>query len=285
MNDKKIKITKMNGCGNDFVFLDMEEFQKANLPIDVFVKKVCNRHTGIGADGVIIPDIENTDDADIKWHYYNSDGTKAQMCGNGMRCFAKYVTDNGLVSKKTFTVKTDAGIITPTMNDDGTVTVNMGKPVLEPKKIPFNALNNLNQKILVKNREFVVNAVSMGNPHCIIYTEEDDLMTLAKTYGKSIEYSSMFPEKTNVEFVKVKSRQEVDVGVWERGCGITLACGTGACAVSVASILNNLTDSNVKVNLPGGTLNVKWQGNIDDTEYNVFMTGTCEYSFFAEYLL
>ena len=276
MNDKKIKITKMNGCGNDFVFLDMEEFQKANLPIDVFVKKVCNRHTGIGADGVIIPDIENTDDADIKWHYYNSDGTKAQMCGNGMRCFAKYVYDKSLVNKKSFAVKTLAGIKKPEILDNGLIKVNMGKPILNESDIPFKGEKQIG--------DFKITPVSMGNPHCVIFTDNTPL-EMAKKYGPELEKHPYFPQKTNVEFVKVISENEIEMAVFERGCGITLACGTGACASVVASVLNNLTDNNVRVNLPGGVVNIEWQGSKDNPNHDIFLIGPAQYTFNADFML
>ena len=276
-----IKITKMQGLGNDFVFMDYEEFQKTNLPPDKLAIKLCDRHLGIGADGLIIPVPYNESDADIKWHYVNSDGSLAQMCGNGMRCFARYVYDKGLVNKKSFKVKTLAGIICPEILDDGNIRVNMGNPILEDEKIPFKSAE---RKLTVKDKTFEINPVSMGNPHCIIFTDENTL-ELAKTYGPEIEKHPYFPEKTNVEFVKIQSRKEVEMCVFERGCGITLACGTGACATVVACILNNLTENNVKVNLLGGAVNIEWQGSKDNTKHNVFMTGSANYTFNAEFML
>ena len=276
-----IKITKMQGLGNDFVFMDYEEFEKTNLPLDKLAIKLCDRHFGIGADGLIIPVPYNESDADIKWHYVNSDGSLAQMCGNGMRCFARYVYDKGLVNKKSFKVKTLAGIICPEILDDGNIRVNMGNPILEDEKIPFKSAE---RKLTVKDKTFEINPVSMGNPHCIIFTDENTL-ELAKTYGPEIEKHPYFPEKTNVEFVKIQSRKEVEMCVFERGCGITLACGTGACATVVACILNNLTENNVKVNLLGGAVNIEWQGSKDNTKHNVFMTGSANYTFNAEFML
>ncbi len=276
-----IKITKMQGLGNDFVFMDYEEFEKTNLPLNELALKLCDRHFGIGADGLIIPVPYNESDADIKWHYVNSDGSLAQMCGNGMRCFARYVYDKGLVNKKSFKVKTLAGIICPEILDDGNIRVNMGNPILEDEKIPFKSAE---RKLTVKDKTFEINPVSMGNPHCIIFTDENTL-ELAKTYGPEIEKHPYFPEKTNVEFVKIQSRKEVEMCVFERGCGITLACGTGACATVVACILNNLTENNVKVNLLGGAVNIEWQGSKDNTKHNVFMTGSANYTFNAEFML
>ncbi|MEE0495963.1 MAG: diaminopimelate epimerase [Cyanobacteriota bacterium] len=277
---KTIKITKMQGCGNDFVILDYSEYEKTGLSMSDLAKKLCDRHFGIGADGMIIPDTKQNGETDIAWSFYNSDGTTAQMCGNGMRCFAKYVYDNKLVDKKTFSVKTLAGIIKPEILTDGKIKVNMGTPILEDEKIPFKG----ERIVHVKDREFQITPVSMGNPHCIIFTEEDP-MVLAKTYGPDMEIHPYFPEKTNTEFVKVISRNEIEMRVYERGCGITLACGTGACASTVACVLNNLTENNVKVNLLGGAVNVEWSGTKENPNKDIFLIGPAEYSFKVEYML
>lgn len=279
----KIKVTKMQGCGNDFVVIDYSEYEKSGLDMSELAKKACDRHFGLGADGMIIPKLDS-EDTDIAWYFYNSDGTTAQMCGNGMRCFAKYVYDKKLIDKKKFSVKTGAGIISPEILEDGNVKVNMSSPILEPKKIPFIGSKNLNQKIKVLDKEFIINAVSMGNPHCVIFTE-GDVYEMAKTYGPELEKHEMYPEKTNVEFVKIKSRNEVDFCVYERGCGITLACGTGACASVVAGVLNNLTDCKVKVNLLGGAVTVDWSEHEQGLSENIYLIGPAEYSYFAEYLL
>jgi len=275
----KIKLTKMQGCGNDFVIIDYCEYEKTHLDMCVLAKKVCDRNFGVGADGMIIPNT-NISDADIGWYFYNSDGSVAQMCGNGMRCFAKYVFDNKLVNKKSFNVKTKAGIIKPELLDDGNVKVNMGIPILEDEKIPFNGKRILN----VLDKEFKITPVSMGNPHCVIITDENPAL-LAENYGPEIEKHPFFPEKTNTEFVKIISKNEIEMRVYERGCGITLACGTGACASVVACVLNNLTEQKVKVNLLGGPVFVEWQGNADNPNNNIFLIGSAEYSFFAEYIL
>lgn len=286
---KTIKITKMQGLGNDFVIVDYSEYKKAaeqfNLTMPELAKKICDRNFGVGADGMIIPNLSPSK-GHIGWYFFNSDGTMPQMCGNGIRCFAKYARDNKLVSSNKFEVETLAGIITPEIMEDGTVKVNMAKPILETKLIPFQGENNLNYDLKIEDKTFKINAVSMGNPHCIIFVENDsDLLDLAKTYGSKLENHSLFPEKTNVEFIKIKSKNEMDLRVFERGCGITLACGTGACASVVAGILNNLTENKVKVNLLGGALTIEWQGSEDNLEQDVFMTGPAEYSFFAEYIL
>ena len=280
-----IKITKMQGCGNDFVILDYEEFLKTSLKMDELAKILCDRHFGIGADGMIIPN-NDAESADIGWFFYNSDGSTAQMCGNGMRCFAKYVFDKGLIDKKSFSVKTLAGIIQPQILDDGNVRVNMSKPILDTEKIPFLPNNNLNYKISVKNRIFEGNAVSMGNPHFVIFIKDDeDLLELAKTYGPEIEIAAEFPEKTNVEFIKIKSHKKIELCVWERGCGITLACGTGACASVVAGVLNGYLENNVDVMLPGGKVNVVWNGTPNKPQGDVFLSGPAKYVFECDFIL
>lgn len=297
-----IKLTKMQGLGNDFVILDYSEYEKTGMSMPDLAKKLCDRNFGVGADGMIIPNLKPEAQfyhhtaksfvPDIGWYFYNSDGTTAQMCGNGIRCFAKYVKDKKLVHSNQFSVGTLAGIIVPEIQEDGTVKVNMSKPVLIPEEIPFLGEYNLNYELLARgcnpllDTTFKINAISMGNPHCVIFIDEDaDLLDLAKTYGPEIENHSLFPEKTNVEFVKIISRNEMDLRVYERGCGITLACGTGACASVVAGILNNLTENKVKVNLLGGSLTIEWQGSAGNLEHDVFMNGPAEYSFFAEYIL
>ena len=275
-----IKFTKMNGLGNDFIILDYEEYKKTGLEPDKLALKLCNRNFSIGADGLIVVNL-NTDKADISWIFYNSDGSIAQMCGNGMRCFAKYVYDNKIIDKKEFSVETRAGIIVPKIISNNEIKVNMGAPILEPRKIPCRAQNNLNIPYKIANNNFLLNAVSMGNPHCIIFVEKDS-KNLALKYGAKIENDSLFPEKTNVEFVEILSRDEVTINVWERGCGITLACGTGACATTVAGVLKGYLNNKVKANLPGGTLKIEWQGSPTDTKQNVYMIGTADYSFKGE---
>lgn len=279
-----IKITKMNGCGNDFVIIDKSEFDKANLSMSDMAKQICDRNFGVGGDGMIIPNLTPNNKTDIAWFFYNSDGSTAQMCGNGMRCFAKYVTDKKLVNKNKFSVMTGAGIITPEILDNGLIKVNMSKPILEPEKIPFKGNNILNFDITIKDITLKANAISMGNPHCVIFTD-NDVYEMAKTYGPELEKYFLFPEKTNVEFIKIKSRNEVDFCVYERGCGITLACGTGACASVVAGVLNNLTDCKVKVNLLGGAVTVDWTGYKTNKNSDIFLIGPANYNFYAEYVL
>ncbi len=278
---KTIKLTKMEGLGNDFVIVDYDEFEKTGMKMDDFAIKVCNRNFGVGADGLIIPKLKS-EVADISWYFYNSDGTTAQMCGNGMRCYAKYLYEKGLVKEKIFSVETGAGIIKPEIIDENMVKVNMGTPILEDKKIPFCG----ERSVKVLDREFKIYPVSMGNPHCIIFCEPgEDPLEMAKTYGPELEKHHYFPEKTNVEFVKIVSRNEIELRVFERGCGITLACGTGACATVVACVLNNLTEGKVKVNLLGGPVFIEWQGSAANPNQDIFMTGAANYVFTADYML
>ena len=279
-----IKVTKMNGCGNDFVIIDKSEFDKTGLSMSDLAKKICDRNFGVGADGMIIPNLDSSAETDIAWYFYNSDGSTAQMCGNGMRCFAKYVTDKGIIDKKRFSVMTGAGVISPEILDNGLIKVNMSKPILKPAKIPFGGDNILNFDIVANDKTFKANAVSMGNPHCVIFTD-DDVYEMAKTYGPELEKHELFPEKTNVEFIKIKSRSEIDFCVYERGCGITLACGTGACASVVAGVLNNLTDCKVKVNLLGGAVTIDWSGYEANKNSDIYLIGPANYNFYAEYIL
>ena len=277
---ERIKFVKMNGLGNDFVILDYDEYEKTKLNPSDLALKLCNRNFSIGADGLIIVDKE-TKNADISWIFYNSDGSKAEMCGNGMRCFARYVYDKGIIDKKEFSVETDAGIKIPKIVSKNEVRVNMGMPEISPNKIPFD--NDTYKKVYHTDdgKEFEINAVSMGNPHCIIFVK-DSSKEFALKYGPIIEKDKLFPKKTNVEFVEIMSRNEVILNVWERGCGITLACGTGACATTVAGILKGFLDNEVKIHLHGGELKIEWAGNSNDTKQNVFMTGRADYSFEGE---
>lgn len=276
-----LKFTKMQGLGNDFILVDGNDVK--GMEYSTLSKKMCDRKFGIGADGLIIVNpVDFPADTDTSWRIINSDGSEPQMCGNGIRCFAKYVFDKEIVKSKKFTVNTLAGTIIPEILENGEVKVDMGSPILESAKVPVNTGldKTISHPISAKGREFKFTAVSMGNPHCIIFSDEDTAF-LAKEYGPSIELDNLFPEKTNVEFVKIVSKDEINVDVWERGCGITLACGTGTCAAVVASVLNGLTNNSVKANLPGGIINIDW--DIDNSR--IFMTGAAEYVFTGEYFL
>jgi len=286
MFENKIKFTKMHGLGNDFILVEGKELQSQNLTYSQLAIKMCDRNFGIGADGLIIVNDPHTKhETDLNWRIFNSDGTEPQMCGNGIRCFAKYVYEKKIIDKKIFTISTLAGVITPEILDNGEIKVNMGKPILEAAKVPVLAEDLdcvINYPVEIDSKEFCINAVSMGNPHCIIFTEEDSY-ALARQYGPILEKHAMFPEKTNVEFVKILSKNNIKIDVWERGCGITQACGTGACASVVAAILNELTDKTVKADLPGGSLTIEW--NMDVPDAVVFMTGKADFVFAGEYYL
>lgn len=277
---ERIKFTKMNGLGNDFVVLDYNEYEKTKMNPSELALKLCNRNFSIGADGLIIINSE-TKNADVSWIFYNSDGSVAEMCGNGMRCFARYVHDKGIITKDEFSVETLSGIKIPKIISENEVRVNMGMPILETNKIPFENDTNDYHYVTRDGKEFDLYAVSMGNPHTIIFVEEKS-KEYALKYGSEIENDKLFKEKTNVEFVEVLSKKEVILNVWERGCGITLACGTGACATVVAGVLKGILDNDVIVHLPGGDLNITWQGSLENTKQNVFMTGKADYSFYGE---
>ena len=259
----KIEFTKMNGLGNDFILLDGVNRE---LPEDIadFARKVCDRHFGIGADGVLL--ILPSEIFDIRMRIINSDGTFAQMCGNGIRCFAAYVYENGLVDKADMKVETDAGMIRPRLifGDDGVekVEVDMGVPRLDPTAIPVNIGDSraIGYPYMTDHGEIEISCVSMGNPHAVTFWKRLDDAPFA-ALGPRLEADAMFPEKTNVEFVEIVSEGEIRVRVFERGCGETLACGTGACAATVASALNGYTGRDLIVHLSGGDLVCRWDEN------------------------
>lgn len=264
------KFTKMHGLGNDYVYMDAIHQQIDNE--SDLAQFVSERHFGIGSDGLIL--ICKSDVADFKMKMFNSDGSQAEMCGNGIRCVGKFVYDKGLTNKTTITVETLAGIKTLILNVKNgkveTVRVNMGEPILEASKIPVvskeNPVTNLMLKAL--DKEFKFTCVSMGNPHAITVVEDTKTFEVEK-YGKIVEVDSVFPNKTNVEFVEIVDKNHIKMRVWERGTGETLACGTGACATAVACCLNNLVDRHVFIELLGGTLEIEWSK--DDN--HVYMTG------------
>ncbi len=294
----KIPFTKMHGLGNDFVLLSGTSV--AGLDLDPDLNKplleklaafLCDRHFGVGADGLILP-ARPTDpgQADIRFVYLNNDGTWAEMCGNGIRCFALYVRDLGLVDKDEFTVETLAGPIRPRINPDRTVTVDMGAPILEAARIPFVPPNGLSSDAVVMEHQLPVLgqqvpviAVSMGNPHCLVFQDALPQPLDPAVYGPPLEKHAAFPAKTNVEFIEVLSaengRDRLKVTVWERGCGFTLACGTGACASAVGAILRGKVVNDVDVELPGGTLHIQWSGQ---RGASVLMSGPATYVFQGE---
>lgn len=260
-----IKFEKWQGLGNDFVILE-DDIATSDLAI-----KMCDRNFGIGADGLFCP--TKSEVADIGWKFFNSDGTIAQMCGNGIRCFAKFVRKHNFVASDKFTVETLAGIITPEILENGNVLVDMGEAVFDPALIPVCTETPEDFEV----QGFRAFAVSMGNPHCVIYTDKDS-EELAKTIGASIESDSLFPQKTNVEFINIISQNRIKMNVWERGCGITLACGTGACASVVAGVKKGLISNICDVVLPGGVLNIEYREN-----GRVYMQGPAKNVFCGEF--
>ncbi len=278
----KIDFTKMEGLGNDFIFIDDRENDiKQYVDFPTLSKKLCSRRFGIGADGIII--INTSKVNDFKFIIYNSDGSQPQMCGNGMRCFAKYLYENKMISKKIVKVETDAGTIIPEVFTDSNdnvelVRVDMGEPILTPAKIPFVSQNEkaIKEKLFFDdNTEGVeVTAVSMGNPHAVVFVDDIKTINIKKT-GQKIENHERFPEKVNVEFIEVVKEDELIMRVWERGAGQTLACGTGACAALVATYLNKKCLNKVLIHLEGGDLEIEW-----DLENNhIYKTGPASFVF------
>lgn len=278
-----MKFTKMHGAGNDYVYVNCFEEQVAN-PAGVAIT-VSNRNFGIGSDGLIL--IMPSDKADVRMRMFNSDGSESEMCGNGIRCVAKYAYDHGIVAKTEITAETGAGILTLQLfpnqaNKIERVRVNMGPPRLSRAEIPMNgnpAPQVVAEELTVLDKTFKITCVSMGNPHCIIYVDDVDNFPVA-TYGPLIENHQLFPRRTNVEFIQIISRSEVKQRTWERGAGETLACGTGASAVCVAGVLNNLTDRKILNHLAGGDLELEWLENGP-----VFMTGPATEVFSGEITL
>ncbi len=265
-----MKFTKMQGLGNDYVYVNCLQ-ERVENPQETAVK-VSDRHFGIGSDGLIL--IKPSKKADFEMEMYNADGSRAEMCGNGIRCVAKYVYDYGLTDKKEIDIETLAGIkhIRLEIKEGKAVLaeVDMGEPVLKPDDIPVKAARDtaVREPITVNGREYHMTCVSMGNPHAVIYVEDVKGLDL-DVIGPLFENHERFPKKTNTEFVRVISENEVEMRVWERGSGETLACGTGACAVAVAGVLNGLTSREVTVHLLGGDLYVRWE----EDSGRVFMKG------------
>ena len=265
-----IKFTKMHGLGNDYVYIDAINQKIQNeLKLAQFVS---NRHFGIGSDGLIL--ICESKVADLKMRMFNSDGSEAEMCGNGIRCVGKFVYDKGFTSKTTVTIETLAGIKTLKLNIKDkkveTVRVDMGEQILEADKIPVISKEEpvKNLELEAENRKFKFTCVSMGNPHAITIVENTKEFEVER-YGKILEVDKAFPKKANIEFAQVIDKENIKMRVWERGAGETLACGTGACATAVACNLLNLTGRKVNIELLGGILNIEWNEN----DNHIYMTG------------
>lgn len=263
-----MKFTKMHGLGNDYVYIDCTKNKNKIDTPEELSKKVSNRHFGIGSDGLIL--ICDSDKCDFKMRMFNADGSEAEMCGNGIRCVGKYVYDFGLTDKNKITIETKAGIKKLKLNIENekvkTVTVDMGEPILDKNEIPYISDSKF-VELKVLDREFIFTPVSMGNPHAITFINNLDTFDIDK-YGKIVEIDKHFPNKTNVEFIEILDKNHIKMRVYERGTGETLACGTGACASVVASVLNNLTDRTVNVKLLGGSLNINY-----NEDGHVYMTG------------
>ena len=276
-----MKFTKMHGCGNDYIYVNgfeekIEDEAKASI-------LVSDRHFGIGADGLII--IKPSDTADFEMVMYNADGSRGAMCGNGIRCVAKYVYDNKLTDKKSISVESMGAVkYIDVLVENGKVVsarVDMGKPILKAEKIPVvtDKEKAVNEKIVVDGTEYIMTCVSMGNPHAVVFTDIPVKDFPLEKIGPMFENHSVFPDRVNTEFVNVKDRNNLDMRVWERGAGETLACGTGTCATVVAAVLNGYVNHDVTVHLLGGDLEISWSGNEQDS---VFMTGPATTVFSGE---
>ena len=276
-----MKFTKMHGCGNDYVYVNgleeqIEDESKAAITVS-------DRHFGIGGDGLII--IKPSETADFEMVMYNADGSRGAMCGNGVRCVAKYVYDHKLTDKKSISVESMGAVkyIDVEVENEKVVSakVDMGSPILDAKKIPVVSENEkaVNEKITVDGTEYSMTCVSMGNPHAVVFTDIPVREFPLEKIGPMFENHPVFPDRVNTEFVNVIDRKNLDMRVWERGSGETLACGTGTCATVVAAILNGYVDHDVTVHLIGGDLQISWSGNEADS---VFMTGPAETVFSGE---
>lgn len=278
----RMKFTKMQGLGNDYVYVNCFEEKIDNPP--ELARRISDRHFGVGSDGLIM--INPSDRADFEMEMYNADGSRGEMCGNGIRCVAKYVYDYGLTDKTDISVETLGRIkyLELTVEDGKvrTVKVDMGKPELEPQKIPVKADGDkaVDEPILVGGEEYRMTCVSMGNPHAVVFVGCDVRDFPLEEIGPKFESHERFPNRVNTEFVRVIDRHTAEMRVWERGSGETLACGTGACAVAVACVLNGLTEDEVTVRLLGGDLQIRWDREKD----TVYMTGPAEVVFDGEWL-
>ncbi len=277
-----MKFTKMHGCGNDYIYVDL--FTESVKDQSAAAIKLSDRHFGVGGDGVIY--IQKGTNADFEMVMYNADGSRGAMCGNGIRCVARYVYDKGYTDKTEFTIESMGKVkyITLTLDESGAVSlikVDMGAPILSAAEIPVLSDESpiVNKEILCGGTVFNMTCVSMGNPHAVMFIDKSPRDFEVEKYGPLFENSPMFPDRVNAEFAHVIGRNEIEMRVWERGSGETLACGTGTCATAVAAILNGVADNEITVHLLGGDLKISWSGNEADS---VFMTGPAEYAFTGE---
>ncbi len=262
-----VKFTKMHGLGNDFVVIDAVT-QAVNLTPEQ-ARKLGDRRFGVGCDQILVVEPPTRPDVDFRYRIFNQDGSEVEQCGNGARCFAKFVRDRRLTGKSTIRVETASGIIELRVRRDNQIEVNMGVPVLEPAQIPFTAgARAYSYPVEANDEQLMIGAVSMGNPHAVLQVTDIDTAPVA-TLGPILENHPSFPQRVNAGFMQVVSTNEINLRVYERGAGETLACGTGACAAVVAGRLQDLLDSSVTVNLPGGSLTIDWPGE----GQSVIMTG------------
>ncbi|VVN02298.1 Diaminopimelate epimerase [Pseudomonas fluorescens] len=253
-----LRFTKMHGLGNDFMVLDLVS-QHAHIQ-PKHAKQWGDRHTGIGFDQLLIVEAPNNPDVDFRYRIFNADGSEVEQCGNGARCFARFVLDKRLTAKKLIRVETKGGIIELDVRNDGQICVDMGPPRLDPEQIPFQAAEQaLSYALEVDGQNYSIAAVSMGNPHSVLRV--DDVLTApVHELGPKIEHHPRFPQRVNAGFIQIIDRHRANLRVWERGAGETQACGTGACAAAVAAISQGWMDSPVSIDLPGGRLSIEWAG-------------------------
>jgi len=277
----KIRFTKMQGCGNDYVYINgfTEKVPQEKKP--EFVRFASDRHFGIGGDGVIF--INPSDEADFEMEMYNADGTRAEMCGNGIRCVAKYVHDKGLTDQTQFSIVSGGKVKYMDLTVENGITkairVDMGEPILTAAEVPVVSKNeqSVDEEIVVDNEKYRMTCVSMGNPHAVVFVDSTADFPLEQI-GPHFENHERFPRRTNTEFVEVVSPEYVKMRVWERGTGETLACGTGCCATAAACVLNGKTGRKVTVEVLGGALTIEW----DEKTNHIFMTGPAEFVFDGE---
>lgn len=278
---KKLKFTKMHGLGNDFMVVDgvSQAFEPQEAPLTQWA----NRHTGVGFDQLLLVEKAGAADVDFRYRIFNADGSEVEQCGNGARCFARFVADKGLSNKQEIRVETARGVIVPRLLDSGLVVVNMGKPRLMPSEIPFvpaagEADDALTHIVLVGLESVPLSCVNMGNPHAVLLVDDEDTAPVAR-WGEAIESNEQFPERVNVGFMQVLDEGHIRLRVYERGAGETQACGTGACAAVVAGVRLGLLQaaSSIRVSLPGGDLHIEWQPGDD-----VMMTGPVQTVFEGE---
>ena len=278
---KKLKFTKMHGLGNDFMVVDgvSQAFEPQEAPLTQWA----NRHTGVGFDQLLLVEKAGAADVDFRYRIFNADGSEVEQCGNGARCFARFVADKGLSNKQEIRVETARGVIVPRLLDSGLVVVNMGKPRLMPSEIPFvpaagEADDALTHIVLVRLESVPLSCVNMGNPHAVLLVDDVDTAPVAR-WGEAIESNEQFPERVNVGFMQVLDEGHIRLRVYERGAGETQACGTGACAAVVAGVRLGLLQaaSSIRVSLPGGDLHIEWQPGDD-----VMMTGPVQTVFEGE---